>query len=387
MSETESFDTSRDRHLFGPGRKRILALDGGGVRGIISIAFLLRIEQLLRERLGPSARLGDHFDLIGGTSTGAIIACGLALGYPVDRLKNFYMQDAHLAFQRRHWALPLLQSKFDASMLRRQIEAVVGSRTLDTQDLITGFCLIAKRMDTGSPWIISNDPRAPYWEDGPNHIGNRHYPLLNLVRASTAAPHYFDPELLPILPEGIDHPGGSSSGLFVDGGVSPYNNPSLALLQLVTFRAFGIVWPGGIDNLAIVSIGTGGFRERLDPASLGVAGNLKLAYHALQSMMSDSESLALTLLQWLGESPQPWTINSEIGTLAGESPQGGKLFRLLRYDVRLEEDWLKRELGITVTTEKLRLLRQMDDTSLVENLFEIGGLAAERQVKIEHWIE
>ena len=69
---------------------------------------------------------------------------------------------------------------------------------LSSPELITGFCIITKRMDTGSPWIISNNPRAPYWEDGKNHIGNKSYPLVNLVRASTAAPHFFDPELLPI---------------------------------------------------------------------------------------------------------------------------------------------------------------------------------------------
>src|SRR6202034_1397635 len=66
-------------------------------------------------------------------------------------------------------------------------------------DLITGFCLVTKRMDTGSPWIIANNPRAPYWDDGKGYIGNKNYPLVNLVRASTAAPHFFDPELLPII--------------------------------------------------------------------------------------------------------------------------------------------------------------------------------------------
>jgi uncharacterized protein len=376
---------SRDQHLFGPGYKRILSLDGGGVRGIISVAFLLRIEKLLRERFGQETRLGDHFDCIGGTSTGAIIACGLALGHSADQLKDFYMQEARLAFQRRRWVLPLLQSKFDDRMLRQQIEKVVGSRTLDTEDLITGFCLIAKRMDTGSPWIISNDPRAPFWEDAPDHIGNRHYPLANIVRASTAAPHYFDPELLPILPDSANRAGTSTFGLFVDGGVSPYNNPALALFQLTTFKAFGIRWPTGVDRLGIVSVGTGTYRERVDPEGLGLGANLKLAFHALQSMMRDSEAQALTLLQWMGESPQPWIINSEIGTLAEESPPGGKLFHLLRYDVHLEENWLKSELGVSVTPERLLRWRQMDDASFVDALFEIGGLAAERQVRLEHW--
>ena len=62
-------------HLFGPGPKRILALDGGGIRGILTVQFLKRIEKLVRDRTGDnSAVLADYFDLIGGTSTGAIIA-------------------------------------------------------------------------------------------------------------------------------------------------------------------------------------------------------------------------------------------------------------------------------------------------------------------------
>src|SRR5580658_1692916 len=70
---------SLQTHLFSPGPKRILALDGGGVRGIISLAYLERLETILRDRFGPDTVLADYFDLIGGASTGAIIATGLAL--------------------------------------------------------------------------------------------------------------------------------------------------------------------------------------------------------------------------------------------------------------------------------------------------------------------
>jgi len=66
----------RDRHLFGPGPKRILSLGGGGVRGLVTLGMLKRAETLLAARSpDPQAfRLSDYFDLIGGTSTGAIIA-------------------------------------------------------------------------------------------------------------------------------------------------------------------------------------------------------------------------------------------------------------------------------------------------------------------------
>ena len=79
-------ENERDRHLLSPGRKRILALDGGGVRGILSLAYLERIEGFLRDRHGPNYRICDWYDLIGGTSTGSIIATGLALGMSVSEL-------------------------------------------------------------------------------------------------------------------------------------------------------------------------------------------------------------------------------------------------------------------------------------------------------------
>ena len=412
-----TLDNSRDRHLFGPGPKRLLALDGGGVRGALTIAFLERIEALLMEHHGKDVRLGDYFDLVGGTSTGAVIAGALALGFQTAQVKDFYLRLAPFAFKRQRWAIPVLQAKFDASGLRSRIEEVVGNRELQSTDLITGFCVITKRMDTGSPWIISNNPRAPYWEDGAGHIGNKRYPLVNLVRASTAAPHFFDPELLPIsqnevmLPDSMAKPlnvpwlarvfhallqhiglrkrvkiDPNVYGLFVDGGVTPHNNPSLALFHMATLKPFGINWPTGPDRLTVVSLGTGTYRPRLSYEALGIMRYTKITYHALMSMMTDAETLVLMLMQWMGECPAPWPINSEIGTLADVAPPGGKMFRFLRYDVRLEKDWLARELDYQASDEFVERLRGMDDPSLVHQLYEIGQMAAEKQIKIEHFI-
>lgn len=68
------------QHLFGPGPKRILALDGGGIRGAITIAFLIKIETILKKLFGRETRISDYFDLIGGTSSGAILAGAAAVG-------------------------------------------------------------------------------------------------------------------------------------------------------------------------------------------------------------------------------------------------------------------------------------------------------------------
>src|SRR4051794_35150365 len=78
--------------LQAPGPKRILALDGGGIRGAVTVALLRRIELMLRERHdNPSMVLADYFDLIGGTSTGAIIAAALAIGLPAENVEKIYL--------------------------------------------------------------------------------------------------------------------------------------------------------------------------------------------------------------------------------------------------------------------------------------------------------
>ncbi len=85
------YSCARDRQLFGPGPKRVLALDGGGVRGAITVAFLERIEALLSEHHRRPVRLGDYFNLVGGTSTGAVIAGAMALGHTTAEIKKFYL--------------------------------------------------------------------------------------------------------------------------------------------------------------------------------------------------------------------------------------------------------------------------------------------------------
>ena len=73
--------------------RKLLALDGGGIRGVLTLQVLIRMEELLRERSGQGDdfRLCNFFDYIGGTSTGAIIAAGLAIGMSAKELSDFYI--------------------------------------------------------------------------------------------------------------------------------------------------------------------------------------------------------------------------------------------------------------------------------------------------------
>ena len=376
MTSSPEPETSRDRHLFGPGPKRILALDGGGVRGALTIAFLERLEVVLEERHGRRVRLCDYFDLIGGTSTGAIIASALALGYSAADVRDLYLKLGTRIFRKPMWRIIGLQAKFDSRLLQDEIDAIIGKRTLDSPDLLTGVAIVTKRMDTGSPWILSNNPKSKYWEApaDASYIGNRDYPLGNIIRASTAAPHYFDPEPISI----ID---GAPPGLFVDGGVTPHNNPSLHLLLMAAFKGYGLNWPLGAEKLLLVSMGTGDFRLSLTAQEAGRMPAVGLAVKALTGLMADSETLVLTLLHWLGDSPSIWPLNSEIGNLAGESPAGREaLLSFRRFDAMLDETWLNRELGVRMPEKEIADLQRMDEPLNIPRIYDLGQRAAARQL-------
>jgi len=94
---------SLDEHLANDGKpKRILSIDGGGLKGVSSLGILQKIEDLLRKRHNNSDAfcLGHYFDLIAGTSTGAVIAATLATGMRVSEVLEKYMNLGHLVFEK-----------------------------------------------------------------------------------------------------------------------------------------------------------------------------------------------------------------------------------------------------------------------------------------------
>src|SRR4051794_22393738 len=86
-----------------PGKRRRLAIDGGGILGVMALEILAKMESQLAQSTGRGAafRLGEYFDYIGGTSTGAIIAAGLSVGRTAAELLDFYEQAGPLMFQKR----------------------------------------------------------------------------------------------------------------------------------------------------------------------------------------------------------------------------------------------------------------------------------------------
>lgn len=354
--------------------KRILALDGGGTRGIVSIAFLEQIETLLKAKSdkGNAFRLADHFDLIGGTSTGAIIAAALAIGMSVSDVRKLYERLAPRVFHRAWWRIPNLVDRFGSRPLIDVLASELGDMTLDDPRIRTNLAIIMKRVDTGSPWIVSNLPDQPYWndrEDGKRR-GNRHYKLARLVRASTAAPTYFVPENIAISDD--------VTGDFIDGGVSPYNSPAIPLMMLATMRCYGLNWPLGSDKLSLISIGTGRHRHvtRRSRKPAFVFGA-----RTLQGLIEDCQAESLMLMQWLSEPDMPWWLNRDLQDLQGDVLGGRPLLSFQRYDLMLEKEWLEEHFGRRFSEADVVKLRAIDNPSLMPKLSALAKEEAERQVR------
>src|SRR5215468_5225271 len=96
-----------------PGPKKLLAIDGGGIRGVLALEVLQRIEDLLKAKSRRAdLRLADYFDYIAGTSTGGIIAAGLAIGMSVSQILVFYQEAGAQMFVKAN-LLRRLRYKFE----------------------------------------------------------------------------------------------------------------------------------------------------------------------------------------------------------------------------------------------------------------------------------
>jgi uncharacterized protein len=372
---------NRDQHwAVDGGPKRILTLDGGGVRGILTLAYLERIEQLLRSRHGgqDDFRLSHYFDLIAGTSTGAIIAACLAKGMTVRKVRELYENLGVEVFARSWFREGVFRAKYSAKKLKEHLDDVFKNNTLGSKSLQTGLLVVAKRLDTGSIWPMSNNPYSRFFIAGPNDtfFSNEDYPLKTVVRASTAAPSYFSPEYIEIS-RGGEHP----QGQFVDGGVSPYNNPALLALQLVSLKGFGAEWPLDPDKLLLVSIGTGTVQP-------GTSKSILAGQHAIKSLVSlmdDCADSVETILQWLSDSPTARNLDAAMHDLSGDLLAERPLLQYLRYNVLFELDWLKDKLKRNITDDDVKQLQAMDRPSNMPFLRALGVQAAELQIEDRHF--
>src|SRR5690242_14436497 len=112
---------------------KLLALDGGGIRGLITVEILGEIERLLQQDLGKddSFVLSDFFDYVGGTSTGAVIAACLALGMRVEMIRKFYLDSAELMFSKSS-IFQRLKYKFEDEPLALKLRSEFQAKTGET---------------------------------------------------------------------------------------------------------------------------------------------------------------------------------------------------------------------------------------------------------------
>lgn len=379
---------------FKPNGKRILSLDGGGIRGCLTLGYLKQIETIVRLKLNSEdAVLSDYFDLIGGTSTGALIAAQLALGLDVDSVRTNYEKLGPKVFSKSaHWAkfLPVigkkLFTKWSVKPLEYEIKNIISEKlTLGSPNIKTGLCIVTKRADTFSTWPFINHPNGKFFDD------NGDIPLWKILRASSAAPTFFKPIELDV---GIltdpDY------GMFVDGGVSMANNPALQLFLVATLEGFPYRWPTGEEELLIVSIGTGFWKRRLDTNILKNPWNIFWAKQVPEMLMLDASEHTELLMQYLSDSPTNRYINYEIDDLSGDVLSGKPALSYVRYNVELEtcKNYRKyhsnKNPKIVNALSKfkeadIKRLREMDNGSNTEELLALGDIFAEEEVKPEHF--
>lgn len=361
------------------GPKRILAIEGGGVRGKFSLEILARIESLLRERTQRhDLVLADHYHLIAGSSVGALFATGLSWGWSVEKLRD--VTDRHMAdiFTKSTW-LSSARAVYRRGPLKGLLQHILqeedGSPALfGTRLLRTWLLIIVRNLSTGSAWPLLNHPESKYnrlvLPDGRENLAsNLRIPLWQLVRGSTAAPWYFPPERVDIAPGTVVE--------FVDGGVTAYNNPSLIAYLMATLPAFPLRWEKGVNKIHVISVGTGRSRARLSPLQRLRFRRIRVA-GKMPGAMIDAASLEQDLvMRTIGRCLYGEAIDAEIGTLAGDQAVGDA-FSYCRYNRTFAED------EIHAACRQCRTKFSLDSVRLASWLSEQGKDYAREAVRIEH---
>jgi patatin-like phospholipase/acyl hydrolase len=356
--------------------RKLLALDGGGIRGLISIEVLARLEEELRGDRGEDFALAEAFDYVAGTSTGAILATCVALGMRVEEIRDFYMDSGPAMFSKAKLR-ELANSKYGSRKLIDQLKNVLAEETLGSEKLRTLLMMVMRNASTDSPWPISNNPRAHYNDRERTKKGkscNLDIPLWQLVRASTAAPTYFPPELIDA--------GAAKPFVMVDGGVTTYNNPAFLLFLMATTEAYRLCWPTGVERMMVVSIGTGTnphANADLSPRQMNLLFNASSIPSALMFAALNEQDM---LCRVFGECRHGARLDREIGTLIGaKGPADPKLFAYVRYNAELTPEWLATE-GLADIDPKN--VQRMDSTAHMKQLARVGERVAE-QVDAEHF--
>lgn len=259
-----------------PRPYRLLTLDGGGVRGIIELVMIQRLEQHL------GATIHANVDLIAGTSVGAVIGCAISAGLSAEEIHGVWIGSAHTAFSkpvslndhiRRIANRGGLAPKYLDHGLIRLLKTVFGTMTMG--ELLRPTIAITYNPKTHSAHVFSsmsdNHKDIPVWE---------------VCRASTAAPLYFSPYNMVINELGDKAP-------LVDGGVTA-NNPVVVALSEALKNTDGKTRT--VNDVIVASFGTGEPPHRDRNAPRTIFGHHSMLLAALVRGASNTAELSSSAL-------------------------------------------------------------------------------------------
>ncbi|TDS13001.1 patatin-like phospholipase family protein [Sphingobacterium paludis] len=230
--------------------KRILSIDGGGIRGIIPGMFLVALEDKIRQATGnPSAHLSDYFDFFAGTSTGGILLSILLCpdpensGKPIYSAKDaldIYLEHGTAIFAAKPWRrflsrFGLLSELYDNTVLEKILAAYFGDKKLS--ELLKPCIITAYNIELRKNHLFRQQKAISHGE-------SRDFYLRDVCRATSAAPTYFSvAEIFSVA---------KTRYPLVDGGVFAHNPSLSALLEVIkSYNSYKI------DDIWILSLGTG----------------------------------------------------------------------------------------------------------------------------------
>ncbi|MDA8432829.1 MAG: CBASS cGAMP-activated phospholipase [Nitrospiraceae bacterium] len=212
---------------------RVLSIDGGGMRGIYTATFLAEVERSFAQRRGfkHGLDIGKAFSLIVGTSTGAIIGCGLAKGVSPSEMAILYKENGASIFRKKMpssagpnlmcqmFTRPTALAEGDAA-LRKALSEVFGNTTVRQiwEERHIALAITAVNMANFRSYIF----KTPH-DYGTNHRDDN-YTLVDVCQASSAAPLFRSLAA-------VDHPDNGNYDVFADGGLWANNPVIVALVE------------------------------------------------------------------------------------------------------------------------------------------------------------
>lgn len=323
--------------------KKVLSVSGGGLLGVIPAAMLMRYEKLGQKAYGQHYLLSDSFDAVAGSSTGAVIATGVALGLRAEDIVNFYLVDVPVGFKRRRMSIPLIHDVFDGDLMEGFFERRTQGRLLERQELQCDLTILTKDMSRGVSVAFTTLPGMCQQILGAE-IRREAKPLSKLLRASTAAPGLFSPVELDL--------DGVGTVPLADGGFSLFNDPSYLIGRLIQGC--------GATGIEMTVLGTGSSRPTYSAARAGRGPAIGRIGRSLFGLIKDGEALAQGLMSDLTNVP-------------------GSNITCQRHDMPLTSETFA-QLGVPVSRKELRSMRAFADIRFKEQLFEAALRLAENTI-------